>query len=397
MDSNKPFSKVSVILFLVIFCDKVCSYDTSRVKKHGDNAHEKFYDINSLLDSWQEACQSESGGIVSVPDGTFQLDPIEFEGPCKNQVTFQLDGTLQAPTGIINGDDWIKFHNIDGLIIQGSGTLDGQGASAWQDKCPSCPPLTTSLTLSSVTNAQVTGITSLNSKGYHIKVNKGGGTTIEHVTITAPEDSPNTDGIHTSEANNINILNSDIGTGDDCISIGEGTQNINITGINCGPGHGISIGSIGKNADDGSVSGVHVMSCTMTSTENGVRIKTWTSDCSATVSDVTFHDITIDQASNPIIIDQQYCGGSHECGEDPSHVQVSDVKFINVHGISKSEVAINLQCSSTMPCQGIELDTIDLSLDGGEQTTASCSNVNATYDGSQNPPPCSNSLYHRHL
>uniref|UniRef100_A0A162AH31 Polygalacturonase n=1 Tax=Daucus carota subsp. sativus TaxID=79200 RepID=A0A162AH31_DAUCS len=314
MDSNKPFSKVSVILFLVIFCDKVCSYDTSRVKKHGDNAHEKFYDINSLLDSWQEACQSESGGIVSVPDGTFQLDPIEFEGPCKNQVTFQLDGTLQAPTGIINGDDWIKFHNIDGLIIQGSGTLDGQGASAWQDKCPSCPPLTTSLTLSSVTNAQVTGITSLNSKGYHIKVNKGGGTTIEHVTITAPEDSPNTDGIHTSEANNINILNSDIGTGDDCISIGEGTQNINITGINCGPGHGISIGSIGKNADDGSVSGVHVMSCTMTSTENGVRIKTWTSDCSATVSDVTFHDITIDQASNPIIIDQQYCGGSHECG-----------------------------------------------------------------------------------
>lgn len=95
------------------------------------------------MDSWQEACQSESGGIVSVPDGTFQLDPIEFEGPCKNQVTFQLDGTLQAPTGIINGDDWIKFHNIDGLIIQGSGTLDGQGASAWQDKCPSCPPLTT--------------------------------------------------------------------------------------------------------------------------------------------------------------------------------------------------------------------------------------------------------------
>jgi len=28
-------------------------------------------------------------------------------------------------------------------------------------------------------------------------------------------------------------------SGDDCIAINSGSSNINITGINCGPGHGI--------------------------------------------------------------------------------------------------------------------------------------------------------------
>lgn len=99
--------------------------------------------MQSLLESWNNACQSESGGTVSVPDGSYVIDPIQFLGPCKDQVTFQLDGTLQAPPGKIDAQDWIKFHNVDGLIIQGSGTLNGQGDSAWSEHCPECDPLTT--------------------------------------------------------------------------------------------------------------------------------------------------------------------------------------------------------------------------------------------------------------
>lgn len=101
-----------------------------------------------------------------------------------------------------------------------------------------------------VYNALIQGITSLNSKGFHIGIVNGGKITIQHVTIRAPADSPNTDGIHTQNTNKIKIINSNIGTEDDCISIGEGSTNINITGVNCGPGHGISIGSIGKHPSD---------------------------------------------------------------------------------------------------------------------------------------------------
>ncbi|KAK1393225.1 Exopolygalacturonase [Heracleum sosnowskyi] len=392
MDSSMFFSKVLMLIFMVIFCNKVYGSRILDVQNYGVAKND--IDANSLLDSWKKACQS--GGTVSVPEGTYVIDPVQFSGPCKGQVTFQLDGTLQAPFGKIDAQAWIKFSDVDGLIIQGSGTLDGRGESAWSDHCTGCPPLTTSLTLNNVNNGHIQHITSLNSKGYHIKIKNGGGTTIEHVTITAPGDSPNTDGIHTSATSNINILNSNIGTGDDCISMGGGSQNINIKGINCGPGHGISIGSIGKITNDSSVSGIHVSGCTMTNTQNGVRIKTYTSACAATVSNVTFQDITVDQSKYPIIIDQNYCGGHQTCSGN-SHVKVSKVKFIDVKGTSASPVAVKLQCSSEMPCEEIELDTINLSLVSGGKATSSCSNANVTYNGPQNPPPCSNSLHHLHL
>lgn len=146
-----------------------------------------------------------------------------------------------------------------------------------------------------------------------MKIEESENITINHITIRAPSDSPNTDGIHTGNINNVNILDSNIGTGDDCISIGAGTTNINITRVNCGPGHGISIGSIGKSPSDQNVKGVKVQSCKMSLTENGVRIKTWTSPFQVSVSDVTFQDIIMDNTQNPIIIDQQYCGGSKGC------------------------------------------------------------------------------------
>lgn len=80
-----------------------------------------------------------------------------------------------------------------------------------------------------------------------------------------------------------------------------------------------------------------------------------------------------------------------------SHVKVSDVKFIDVHGTSASPIAVKLQCSPEMPCEGIELDNINLSLGSGGDATSSCANVQVQYKGTQNPPPCPNSLHLQHL
>ncbi|KAK1384390.1 Pectin lyase superfamily protein [Heracleum sosnowskyi] len=122
--------------------------------------------------------------------------------------------------------------------------------------------------------------------------------------------------------------------------------------IQCGSPHkeeGISIGSIGKNPSDQNVEGVNVQNCKMSSTQNGVRIKTWNSTFQIFVSDVTFQDITMDKAQNPIIIDQQYCGGGHDC-TGSSHVQVKDVKFVRVQGKSSSQITVNLNCSRIITC-----------------------------------------------
>lgn len=45
--------------------------------------------------------------------------------------------------------------------------------------------------------------------------------------------------------------------------------------INCGPGHGISIGGLGKDNAKAIVSNVTVQNANMKNTLTGVRIKTW--------------------------------------------------------------------------------------------------------------------------
>lgn len=83
------------------------------------------------------------------------------------------------------------------------------------------------------------GISSINPKFFHMGIVESQGVEVSGVKITAPEDSPNTDGIHIERCTGVTIRDSTIGTGDDCISIGQGNKDITLTGINCGPGHGL--------------------------------------------------------------------------------------------------------------------------------------------------------------
>ncbi|XP_021738186.1 probable polygalacturonase At3g15720 [Chenopodium quinoa] len=72
----------------------------------------------------------------------------------------------------------------------------------------------------------------------------------------------------------VNIL-SIIGTGDDCIAIKGESFLVNITRVTCGPGHGISIGSLGNDGDNDVVEQVLVNDCIFNGSTNGARIKTY--------------------------------------------------------------------------------------------------------------------------
>lgn len=165
--------------------------------------------------------------------------------------------------------------------------------------------------MKNVTNALIQGITSINSKMFHITIRRSESITIKNVTIQAPDDSPNTDGIHISRSNGITIYNAKIGTGDDCISLSQGSTNILIYNVTCGPGHGISVGSLGRHENEEDVDGIIVKNCTFTNTTNGARIKTWAPSFPSRVFNLTFQDIILNNVRNPILIDQHYCPNSH--------------------------------------------------------------------------------------
>ncbi|XP_077250778.1 putative galacturan 1,4-alpha-galacturonidase SALK6 isoform X2 [Tasmannia lanceolata] len=186
--------------------------------------------------------------------------------------------------------------------------LDGQGAAeAWlKPTCQSggkCKFMPVSLRFIGNNNGKIQNINFQNSKSFLLVINNCIGVDISGVHVTAPEDSPNNDGIHISGSSHVHVTNCQIGVGDDCVSIGDGNTDISIEGVTCGPGHGISVGSLGKYARETGVTGVHVKNCVLTGTTNGVRIKTWNRSPTLKASNFTFEDITMNK-SNPISLSE---------------------------------------------------------------------------------------------
>jgi polygalacturonase len=121
----------------------------------------------------------------------------------------------------------------------------------------------------------VSGITIQNSPQTHLKFDNCISIQVSDFTTSSPGDSPNTDGIHLQNSQDAVIYRSTLACGDDCISIQTGCSNINIHDVDCGPGHGISIGGLGKDNTKACVSNITVRDVTMHETTNGVRIKSW--------------------------------------------------------------------------------------------------------------------------
>lgn len=93
--------------------------------------------------------------------------------------------------------------------------------------------------MNDVQNSKIKGLRLLNSMGFHMHISNSVAVTIVGVHINAPSESPNTDGMHISRSSRISVRKSTIGTGDDCISIGQGAVDVTVIKVACGPGHGI--------------------------------------------------------------------------------------------------------------------------------------------------------------
>ncbi|KAJ1395234.1 Pectin lyase fold/virulence factor [Sesbania bispinosa] len=180
--------------------------------------------------------------------------------------------------------------------------------------------------------------------------------------------------------------NCESGNDNACVRNPSGSENVFINRLKCGPGHGISIGSLGKVAEEREVRGVRIKNSQLIGTTNGLRIKSWPDRYPGGASEISFSNITMENVKNPIIIDQEYeC--DPDCKKKPSLVKIRDIHFSNIKGTTISPIAVDLRCSQLYPCQGITLRDIDLKL-GLAPATARCSNIKPIYGGIINPPAC---------
>ncbi|XP_056857092.1 polygalacturonase-like, partial [Raphanus sativus] len=236
-------------------------------------------------------------------------------------------------------------------------------------------------------NVKIIGVLSLNSQLFHIVINRCNNVKIEDARIIAPGDSPNTDGIHIQKSTDIEVRNASIKTGDDCISIGPGTKNLMVDGITCGPGHGISIGSLAKGLEEDGVENVTVKKAVFVRTDNGLRIKSWPRFSKGFVERVRFLGALMVNVSNPILIDQNYCPGDSYCPTEGSGIKINDVIYSGIMGTSAKKVAIKMDCSEQFPCTQIRMQAINLTYHGGAATTA-CINVSGKQLGLVIPSGC---------
>ncbi|URE25337.1 Zinc-binding dehydrogenase [Musa troglodytarum] len=360
------------------------------VVKFGAKADGSADSARSFLKAWSYACNSPSPATVYVPAGKFLVTQAVFRGPCRNSmIKFLIQGTLVAPSdygGSGGSDQWIAFSGVNGVSISGGGTLDGGGSRLWACKLAgrSCPSGTSSLTFANSKNIAVDGLTSINSKLFHIVVLRCQNVKLIRVNIVASGNSPNTDGIHVQMSTGVDILQANIRTGDDCISIGPGTAHLWIERVFCGPGHGISIGSLGKaqGLQEESVRNVTVKTVTFSGTQNGVRIKTWGTRIRGQVRGVVFEDALMRNVQNPIIIDQNYCPGNKGCPGQSSGIKISQVKYNNIRGTSATPVAVTFDCSPSNPCSGITLQDIKLSYHS-QRAQSSCKYANGVASGGE--------------
>ncbi|KAI9178170.1 hypothetical protein LWI28_023520 [Acer negundo] len=377
-------------VFLMLMFVSISEALVVDIRKHG--ARENADIAQALTHAFKEACASTTKSKVWIPKKTYKLSAVKLEGPCKAPIEIHVEATLIASTEKTTEPSWILFNHIDHLTVFGGGVFDGNGPKAW-GKCGKsnyCKSLPINLSFNDIKGGLVQGVTSKDSKQFHANVIGCTDFHFVRFTASAPHDSINTDGIHIGRSTGIKVLDSNIKTGDDCISIGDGNRQITIERVTCGPGHGFSIGSLGKYKKEAPVIGVTIRNCTVRDSTNGVRIKTWPASYEGVASDMHFEDIIMKNVGNPILIDQVYCPWNQCNAKVASKVKISKVTFKNIRGTSSTPVAVKLSCSPGNPCRGVELSNIDLTYTGKEAPAAisQCGHVQPKVSGRMNPKAC---------
>ncbi|KAG8707503.1 hypothetical protein FRC11_007390, partial [Ceratobasidium sp. 423] len=289
----------------------------------------------------------------------------------KGNIVFAADTSFrtEGPLFTITGDN-VHFHGNDF-------TIDGQGAKYWdgmgsannakQKKPHPMIKLGISGTFEHVkvlnSPAQVF---SMGNKAAlvvsNINIDNSAGNAANSISGGKPA-AHNTDGFDVS-TNHVTIQDSTIINQDDCLAINNG-DNIIFQRNTCTGGHGISVGSV---ATGKTVSNIHITSNKIVNNDQALRIKTFATATSGSVSNVIYKDNTATGCHKyGVIIDQSY---PSTLGTPGAGVKISGVTFIGTNSIavaSSAKAMVEVNCASG-GCTGT-WDWAGLKVSGGPKGT----------------------------
>jgi polygalacturonase len=335
-----------------------------------------------------DSLKASEGGHLIIPPGKFLTGPFMLVSNLdlhleKDAELLQINDIATYP--VVNGryQDWITADKCHDISITGEGTIDGQG-KPWWDKYRKHNGVNPSDTLTHRANmillnrcerVLVKDVHLTNSGMFHLVPRDCRDVTIEGISIKAPANAPNTDGIDPSGWNyKIDHCNFDVG--DDCIAIKPqrkpadehlSCEDFTITNCTFNHGHGMSIGG----QTPGGLRHLVIHDCTFDSTEAGIRMKA-NRGSGGLVEDVTCDNLTMKNVKVAIFITSYYPTIPTDVLADPAQPVTArtpiwkDIRISNVKAEGCGEAG-RIFGLAEMPVENVKLTNVTISAKKGLQ------------------------------
>ncbi|KAL9230956.1 hypothetical protein vseg_006237 [Gypsophila vaccaria] len=287
-----------------------------------------------------------------------------------------------------------RLHDV--TITGENGTIDGQGDVWWKMWRQKTLQYTRPHLLEFIhsTHISISNVVFKNSPFWNIHPVYCSTVVIRYVTILAPRDSPNTDGVDPDSSSNVCIEDSYISNGDDMVAIksgwdeygiayGRSSSNITIRRVTgSSPFAGIAIGS----ETSGGVENVLVEHINLTQMGVGIHIKT-NIGRGGYIRNITVTDVYIQNARKGIKIAGDVGDHPDDKFNPNAYPIVQDITLKNIQGEKILQAGL-IKGIKNAPFMNICLSDISFYVAKTKGTPWECSDVNGS-SLNVSPSPCS--------
>ena len=305
----------------------------------GDGVHDDTPAIQAAIN----CCPR--GGRVLIPAGEYHVLPIFLKSHIRVEVqkgatllleidrskfpilpgmTRSTDETADLNLGSWEGNPLDKFasfitaYQVEDVVIYGEGALDGQAdksdwwvntkkrRGAWRPRM---------FFINDCENVTVQGLSFRNSPAWNLQPYFSRNLKFLNIHVTAPSNSPNTDGFDPESCEHILLAGAHFSLGDDCIAIKAGKlymgatyktpcSDLEISHCLMENGHG---GMTCGSEMAGGINKVYLHDCLMRNTDRGLRIKTRRGRGEqGVIDDILFENVVMDHVGTPYVVNCLY-------------------------------------------------------------------------------------------